>query len=347
MRVLVTGHNGYVGTVMVPMLQEVGHDVVGMDTNLYQACTFGEDTTVKIPAIEKDIRDITAADLDGFDAVIHLAGLSNDPLGDLNPSLTYKINHQASVRMAQLAKEVGVKRFIFSSSCSNYGAGLSDWLTEESPFNPVTPYGRSKVMVEQEVAQLADDNFSPIFMRSGTAYGVSPRLRFDLVLNNLTAWAYTTGKVLLKSDGSPWRPVVHIRDMSLAFVAALNASREAIHNEAFNVGRPKENYRIRELAQIVAEVVPGSHVEFAEGAGPDKRNYRVDSSKIARMLPDYKPQWTARKGAEELYQAYKAADLQPDEFEGPNFRRIHHIKKLLANGALTDELRWTKVAPVA
>ncbi len=347
MRVLVTGHNGYVGTVMVPMLLDAGHDVVGMDTNLYRACTFGEDTTVKIPAIEKDIRDITAADLDGFDAIIHLAGLSNDPLGDLNPTLTYKINHQASVRMAKLAKEVGVQRFIFSSSCSNYGAGLSDWLTEESPFNPVTPYGRSKVMVEHEVAELADDDFSPTFMRSGTAYGVSPRLRFDLVLNNLTAWAYTTGKVLLKSDGSPWRPVVHIRDMSLAFVAALNAPRELIHNEAFNVGRSEENYRIRELAQIVAEVVPGSRVEFADGAGPDKRNYRVDSSKIARVLPDYKPQWDARKGAEELYQAYKAADLQPGEFEGAKYRRIHHIKKLLADGALDNELRWTKVAPVA
>jgi len=347
MRVLVTGHNGYVGTVMVPMLLDAGHDVVGMDTNLYRACTFGEDTTVKIPAIEKDIRDITAADLDGFDAIIHLAGLSNDPLGDLNPTLTYKINHQASVRMAKLAKEVGVQRFIFSSSCSNYGAGLSDWLTEESPFNPVTPYGRSKVMVEHEVAELADDDFSPTFMRSGTAYGVSPRLRFDLVLNNLTAWAYTTGTVLLKSDGSPWRPVVHIRDMSLAFVAALNAPRELIHNEAFNVGRSEENYRIRELAQIVAEVVPGSRVEFADGAGTDKRNYRVDSSKIARVLPDYKPQWDARKGAEELYQAYKAADLQPGEFEGAKYRRIHHIKKLLADGALDNELRWTKVAPVA
>lgn len=347
MRVLVTGHNGYVGTVMVPMLLDAGHNVVGMDTNLYQACTFGEDTTVKIPAIEKDIRDITAVDLDGFDAIIHLAGLSNDPLGDLNPTLTYKINHQASVRMAKLAKEVGVQRFIFSSSCSNYGEGLRDWLTEESPFNPVTPYGHSKVMVEYEVAELADDNFSPTFMRSGTAYGVSPRLRFDLVLNNLTAWAYTTGKVLLKSDGSPWRPVVHIRDMSLAFIAALNAPREVVHNEAFNVGRSEENYRIRELAQIVAEVVPGSQVEFADGAGPDKRNYRVDSSKIARTLPDYKPQWNARNGVEELYQAYKAAGLQPGEFEGAKYRRIHHIKKLLANGTLDDELRWTEVASVA
>lgn len=341
MKVLVTGHNGYVGTVMVPMLLKAGYDVVGLDTNLYQASTFGKDTTADVPALTKDIRDVTAEDLEGLDAIIHLAGLSNDPLGDLNPDLTYKINHQASVRMAKLAKEVGVKRFIFSSSCSNYGAGVTDWLTEESSFNPVTPYGRSKVMVEQDVAKLADDDFSPTFMRSGTAYGVSPRLRFDLVLNNLTAWAYTTGKVLLKSDGSPWRPIVHIEDMSLAFLAALKAPRDLIHNEAFNVGRPEENYRIRELAQIVAEVVPNCHVEFAEGAGPDKRNYRVDSSKIARVL-NYAPTWTARKGVEELYQAYKSANLQPNEFEGPQYRRIHHIKKLLASGELSNELRWTE-----
>ncbi len=347
MRVLVTGHNGYVGTVMTPMLIEAGHDVVGLDTNLYAGSTFGKDITLNIPAIQKDIRDVTAEDLDGFEAIIHLAGLSNDPLGDLNPELTYQINHLASVRLAKLAKSVGVERFIFSSSCSNYGAGVNDWLTEESPFNPVTPYGRSKVMVEQDVSELADDTFSPTFMRSGTAYGVSSRLRFDLVLNNLTAWAYTTGRVLLKSDGSPWRPVVHIQDMSLAFLAVLNAPRDLVHNEAFNVGRPEENYRIRDLAQIVAKTVPGSRVEFAAGAGPDKRNYRVDSSKITRVLPDYKPQWDARKGAHELYEAYKKADLQPEEFEGPRYRRIHHIKKLLADGRLDNSLRWKSANPVA
>jgi len=346
MRVLVTGHNGYVGTVLVPMLVKAGHDVVGLDTDLYQAATFGEEnSTAAIPAIQKDVRDVTHADIDGFDAILHLAGLSNDPLGDLNPELTYEINHQASVRLARIAKELGVERYIFSSSCSNYGAGVDDWLTEESAFNPVTPYGKSKVMVEQDVAKMADDDFSPTFLRSATAYGVSPRLRFDLVINNLTAWAYTTGLVYLKSDGTPWRPVVHIEDMALAFVAALHAPRELIHNEAFNVGRPEENYRIRELAEIVAEVVPNSRVEFAEGASPDKRNYRVDSSKIARTLPEYKPQWTARRGAQQLYEAYQRVGLQVEEFEGPRYRRIDHIKMLMAEGRLDERLRWRATIP--
>mgnify|MGYP001249560391 FL=1 len=346
MRVLVTGHNGYVGTVLVPMLVKAGHDVVGLDTDLYQAATFGEENdTVAVPAIQKDVRDVTHADIEGFNAILHLAGLSNDPLGDLNPELTYEINHQASVRLAQIAKELGVERYIFSSSCSNYGAGVDDWLTEESAFNPVTPYGKSKVMVEQDVAKMADDNFSPTFLRSSTAYGVSPRLRFDLVINNLTAWAYTTGLVYLKSDGTPWRPVVHIEDMALAFLAALHAPRELIHNEAFNVGRPEENYRIRELAEIVAEVVPGSRVEFAEGASADKRNYRVDSSKIARTLPEFKPKWTARLGAQELYEAYQRVGLQLDEFEGPRYRRIDHIKMLINEGRLDDRLRWRTAIP--
>ncbi len=341
MRVLVTGHNGYVGTVMVPMLLEAGHEVTGLDTNLYQGSTFGEEIeTPPFPAIQKDIRDVQASDLEGFEAIIHLAGLSNDPLGDLNPELTYEINHRASVRLAKLAKQVGVQRFIFSSSCSNYGAAGDDILDENSAFNPVTPYGRSKVMVEQDVSKLADDHFSPTFLRSATAYGVSPRLRFDLVLNNLVAWAYTTGRVFLKSDGTPWRPVVHIRDMSLAFLAVLNAPRELVHNEAFNVGRPEENYRISELAEIVAEVVPGSRVEYAEGAGPDKRTYRVDSSKLARTLPEYKPQWTARKGAEELLAAYRRVGIRVEDFEGPRYRRIHHIKKLLSEGRLDASLRW-------
>jgi nucleoside-diphosphate-sugar epimerase len=341
MRVLVTGHNGYVGTVMVPMLIEAGHDVVGIDTNLYQGSTFGEEkSNDDLVEIQKDIRDIEAPDLDGFEAIIHLAGLSNDPLGDLNPELTYEINHRASVRLAKLAKQAGVERFIFSSSCSNYGAGVDDFLDENSAFNPVTPYGRSKVMVEQDVAPLADANFTPTFLRSATAYGVSPRLRFDLVINNLTAWAFTTGRVFLKSDGRAWRPVVHIADMSRAFLAVLHAPREKVHNEAFNVGRPEENYLIRSLAEIVAEVVPNSHVEFSNQAFEDKRNYRVDSSKIANTLPEYRPVWTARKGAEELYEAYQRVGITAEEFEGSRYRRIHHIKSLLANGRLSDSLRW-------
>ncbi|MCA9948862.1 MAG: SDR family oxidoreductase [Anaerolineales bacterium] len=354
MRVLVTGHNGYVGSIMVPMLLEAGHEVVGMDTNLYVGSTFGEaPPSPDIVEYNKDIRDIEAADLEGFEAIIHLAGLSNDPLGDLNPDLTYEINHRASVRLAALAKEVGVQRFIFSSSCSNYGAGVEDYLDETSAFNPVTPYGRSKVMVEQDVSKMADDNFSPTFLRSGTAYGMSPRLRFDLVLNNLAAWAYTTGTVLLKSDGTPWRPIVHIQDMSRAFLAVLEAPREKVHNEAFNVGRSTENYQIREIATIVAETIPGSKVEYAANAkdakkdfnvGADKRDYRVNCDKIAETLPNYQPQWTARKGAQELYEAYKRVDLQPNEYEGPRYRRLKHIKSLMESGQLDDSLRWREPA---
>ncbi len=351
MRVLVTGHNGYVGTVMMPMLQRAGHDVVGLDINLYDGSTFGDDVERPFTEINKDIRDVVASDLEGFDAIIHLAGLSNDPLGDLNPELTFEINHRASVRLATLAKEVGIQRFIFSSSCSNYGAGVEDYLDETSAFNPVTPYGRSKVMVEQDVSKMADDNFSPTFLRSGTAYGMSPRLRFDLVLNNLAAWAYTTGTVLLKSDGTPWRPIVHIQDMSRAFIAVLEAPRDKVHNEAFNVGRSTENYQIREIATIVAEAVPGSNVEYAANAkdakkdfnvGADKRDYRVNCDKIAETLPNYQPQWTARKGAQELYEAYKRVDLQPNEYEGPRYRRLKHIKKLLDEGKLDLNLRWTQ-----
>ncbi|MBK6709387.1 MAG: SDR family oxidoreductase [Chloroflexi bacterium] len=345
MRVLVTGHNGYVGTIMMPLLIAANHEVVGLDTNLYEGSTFGEDPKRDFLEINKDVRDVEMADLEGIEAIIHLAGLSNDPLGDLNPELTYDINHRASVRLAEMAKQIGIERFIFSSSCSNYGAGVTDWLDESSAFNPVTPYGRSKVMVEQDVSKLADDNFSPTFLRSGTAYGVSPRLRFDLVLNNLAAWAFTTGLVYLKSDGTPWRPIVHIEDMSRAFLAALEAPRELIHNEAFNVGRSSENYQIRQIAQIVAETIPGSRVEFAEGASADKRNYRVNCDKIINTLPGYKPQWTAQKGAQELYAAYQKVGLELDEFEGPRYRRLQHIKSLMASGRLSENLRWRQTDP--
>jgi nucleoside-diphosphate-sugar epimerase len=345
MRVLVTGHNGYVGTVLTSLLVNAGHEVVGVDTNLYKGSTFGpEPERSAISEIEKDIRDLTARELAGIDAVLHLAALSNDPLGDLNPDLTYDINHRASVRLAQLARQAGVSRFIFSSSCSNYGAGGDDWLTEESAFNPVTPYGKSKVMVEQDVSQLADDGFTPVFLRSATAYGVSARLRFDLAVNNLVAWAFTTGRVYLKSAGTSWRPFVHIEDMSRAFVAALHAPREVVHNQAFNVGRTDENYRIRDIAQIVVETVPGSRIEFAPDAEPDKRNYKVNMDKIARTLPEFKPQWTVRRGVQELLAAYEAVGVTVDEFEGSRYRRVSHIKALMANGRLGADLRWRELA---
>ena len=339
MRVLLTGHKGYIGTVLAPMLAQAGHEVVGLDSDLFRRCTFGKEP-MSIPEIIKDIREVTASDLEGFDAVLHLAGLSNDPLGDLNPALTFEINHRASVHLAEICKQVGVSRFIFSSSCSNYGAGGDDMIKENGAFNPVTPYGESKVMVERDVSKLADDKFHPTFLRNATAYGVSPRLRFDLVLNNLVAWAFTTGKVLIKSDGTPWRPIVHIGDISRAFVAALNAPLEKVHNRAFNVGRTTENYRIREIADIVKETVPGCEIEYAAGGGPDKRNYRVDCSLIQKELPEFKPVWDARKGARELYDAYRNTGITLEEFEGARYKRIDHIRLLIREGDIDDRLRW-------
>jgi nucleoside-diphosphate-sugar epimerase len=339
MRILLTGHLGYIGAVLSPMLVAAGHEVLGLDSDLYATCDFGAGVP-DIPAIKKDIRDVEGSDLQGFKAVLHLAALSNDPLGNLNPELTYAINHQASVRLAKLAKEAGVERFIFSSSCSNYGAAGDDFLTEQSAFNPVTPYGISKVRVERDVAMLGNRTFSPVFLRNATAYGISPRLRSDLVLNNLVAYAYTTGLIYLKSDGTPWRPIIHVEDIALAFLAALHAPREVVHNQAFNVARTEENYRIRDLAQIVAETVPGALIKYAPNAGPDKRCYRVDASKINRLLPQFKPEWDARRGAQELYDTYQRVGLTLEEFEGPRYKRIDRINYLLQSNRLDTSLRW-------
>ncbi len=345
MKILLTGSRGYIGTVMGPFLQAAGHEVRGIDSDLYRRSTFGS-WKETVPTMVKDIREVQPADLRGLDAVVHLAALSNDPLGNLNPQLTYDINHLASVHLAEVARAAGVQRFAFASSCSNYGAAGDAPVNEESELNPVTAYGESKVRVERDVARLATDDFSPVFLRCATAYGVSPRLRFDIVLNNLVAWAYTAGKVLLKSDGTPWRPIVHIEDISRAFLAVLGVPRERIHGQAFNVGRNDQNYRIRDIAQIVKETVPGSEVQFAEGAGPDKRNYRADFSKIARLLPEFRPEWDARRGAQQLYRAYKEVGLVLEDFEGPRYRRIDQIKQLLAAGNLAPDLRWLR-EPVA
>lgn len=345
MRLLVTGHRGYIGSVLVDLLSGAGHDVVGMDSQLYSECTFGSDTPSGIPTSRRDIRELSCSDLEGIDAIAHLAGVCNDPLGDLLPETTFDINYAATVRLAELAKASGVRRFVFSSTCSVYGSAGQGWIDEYSEPNPITPYAASKWNAECDLRQLADAHFSPVFLRSATAYGFSPRIRFDLVLNNLTAHAFTSGKVLLKSDGMPWRPIVHIEDISRAFLAAIEAPIDIVHNEVFNVGITTENYRIREIAQIVEETVPGSHLEYASGAGPDKRTYRVDCSKISRLLPNFKPQWTARRGARELYEKYSEYGLLLEDFEGARYQRLAYLQSLMARGVIDGNLRW--VVPIA
>jgi nucleoside-diphosphate-sugar epimerase len=346
LRVLVTGHRGYIGSVIVPILQRAGHDVVGLDNDLFADCWFGPKQP-EVESIHADVRDVEPQDLVGFDAVVHLAAVCNDPVGDLNPQTTYDINHLASVRIAECAKEAGVKRFLFSSSCSLYGRAGEEMLDEGADFAPVTAYGESKVLAERDISKLADDKFSPTYMRNATAFGSSPRLRLDVVVNNLVGYAATTGEVVIKSDGTPWRPLVHVEDISAAFVAALAAPRLTVHNEAFNVGANSENYRIRDVARIVEEVVPGAKASFAADAGPDTRSYRVDCSKIVRVLPASNPRWTVLRGAQQLYRDYRSQRMTFDEFEGSRYLRVKRVRELQESGALDDALRWRIAAEVA
>ncbi len=344
-RILVTGHDGYIGTLLVPMLTAAGYTVSGLDSGLFEACAFGADMPPEIPVFRCDIRDVTVDELIGFDAVIHLAGLSNDPLGNLDPELTDDINRRASVRLARAAKEAGVRRFLFASSCSNYGASGETLVDETSPFHPVTPYALAKVRSEEEIAPLADDGFSPVFLRNATVYGVSPRLRFDLSVNNLVAWACATSRVRLKSDGMAWRPLVHVEDIARAFIAVLEAPTAAVHGEAFNVGVEGENYLIRDVAALVAETVPGTRVEYAPGAERDERCYRVDFGKLKRAVGAFKPQWTLARGIDEVYRAVRGKELLPEIFEGPQYCRLAHLEQLIESGRLDGTLRWRAETP--
>ncbi len=347
MRVLVTGHSGYIGSVLIRALVAAGHSVSGLDAGYYDGCALGQplDLVSDSCGDRKDIRDATRADLTGFDAVMHLAALCNDPIGDLNPEWTHEINHRATVRLARLAKEAGVSRFIFSSSCSVYGdAGVDDELTETTTPRPLTPYALSKARSEHDIAQIADASFSPVFLRNGSVYGLSPRLRADIVLNNLVCWAVTTGRVTMLSDGSPWRPLVHVEDVVAVFSLMLTAPRDTIHNQVFNVGVPGENYQVRRLAEIVCDAVPGSEVVSVPHAGGDTRDYRVSFDKLTTAFPNFTPRWSAPAGARQVRDGIVQAGVTLEEFQGPRFTRLARLRQLIDSGGVDATLRMRDLA---
>jgi nucleoside-diphosphate-sugar epimerase len=338
-RILITGHNGYIGSVMAPSFVQAGHDVVGLDTGYFQACTFVPERT-KVPSVRKDLRDLELSDLEGFDAVVHLAALSNDPIGNLNEKWTEEINFRSSVRLAELAKAAGVERFLFSSSCIMYGMSEAAVVTEESPLDPKTEYARSKVKSERAIAELTSGSFSPTFLRNGTVYGVSPRMRFDTVFNDLMGAAVTTGKVTLYSDGKPWRPVVHVQDVARAFLAVLEAPIADVRNQAFNTGANYLNHQIIELAEIVANTVPGCRLEILARPGADQRTYKADFGKFARVFPNFSFKWRAKDGARELYETFKRIGLTHDGFTDRRFTRLKWLRYLLDSGQVDNSLRW-------
>lgn len=338
-RVLVTGSQGYIGSVLMPMLARAGWDAAGLDVGFY-----AEGSLLPAPAergvLNRDVRDVTARDLDGVFGIVHLAALSNDPLGNLDPKLTFAINHEATLRLARAAREAGVERFVYASSCSIYGAAGDEPLTERSVMTPQTAYAESKVLAERDLAALADERFAPTYMRNATAYGVSSRMRFDIVVNNLTGWAHTTGQVKLASDGSAWRPLVHVEDIAAACIAVLQSPRDAIANQAFNIGRRGENFKVRTIAEIVQRAFPKSVLSFGSGAGADSRTYNVSFGKVEAQLPGFKPQWTLEAGVRQCAQTYRAIGLTLETFESRLYTRLKQLKHLLDTGAVDSELRW-------
>jgi nucleoside-diphosphate-sugar epimerase len=341
-RILITGNNGYIGSVMAPWHQSQGYDVVGLDTDYFLSCRLLPDFT-SIPTLRKDLREVTASDLVGFDAVIHLAALSNDPIGSLNPHWTREINGEGTIRLAKFAKQAGVPRFIFSSSCIMYGMSEALAVDETSPLAPQTEYARSKVDAEIALRQLADERFSPTFCRNGTIYGLSPRMRFDTVLNNLMGSAFTTRRVVIHSDGTPWRPVVHVQDVARAFQAVLEAPLEIVHDQAFNVGADELNHQVGELGQIVKETVPGCELAMVRQPGADQRTYKANFAKFKRTFPTFDFRWTARKGAEELHTAFQKIGLRHGQFTDKRFTRLSWLRHLLENGFVDESLRWTRL----
>jgi len=342
MRVLVTGHLGYIGGILVPMLQRRGHTVVGCDTNFFSNCLYLTEEP-SCENIEIDVRDLSAKELQGFEGLIHLAALSNDPLGNFDPELTYQINQQASEQLAINAQKADIRRFLFASSCSNYGASDGGLLDENAEFNPQTAYGRSKCGAETSICNLANNVFEPCSLRAGTVYGLAPRIRFDLVVNNLVAHAIANGKVLLKSDGKAWRPLVHVSDVARAYAAALEAPKNHVSGEAFNVGRTEENYQIIDIAQMVADAIPDCQIVHNKDAISDKRDYKVSCDKITKQLSGYKPQWTVATGIQELADAFSSEIVLESEFEGPRFNRLAHLRQQIDDGKLNSRLRPTKL----